>query len=94
MKIQVTQDHINAGKKEDCQKCPIALAIAEAIPNIHVSVFGKLSSVCNAPAEFRQAYIRLDGIGYRLPQEASDFIDDFDYSREVRPFEFKLGYSR
>jgi len=94
MKISVTQDHISAGKKEDCQKCPIALAITEALPGIHVSVFGDLKSTCNAPVEFRNAYVRLDGIAHYLPRDAASFIDDFDYSRKVHPFEFELEYSR
>lgn len=93
MKISVTQEHISAGKKEDCQKCPIALAIIEVLPDTHVSVFADLKSVCNAPAQFRDAYVRINGEARYLPREASDFIDSFDCGRPVVPFEFDLEYS-
>jgi hypothetical protein len=81
LKVQVTQEHINAGEKHDCQLCPLALALGE--------VFGTNISVTGY--EFR--FVRLgDGPPkyFLLPKPCSRFMSLFDLGESVSPFEFDL----
>ena len=95
MKIQVKQDHIDRGKREHCQKCPIALAISEAFPGTQVSVFARIRNTIIDDGDFvYRAYVRIDAIGRILPDSVSQFIDDFDFLRPVQPFEFDLNYNK
>lgn len=80
MKIAVTQAHIDAGEKQQCYRCPIALAIKDAVPLLAVEV------------AIHEA--RIGGVYCFLPHEARQFIRAFDEygCLFVRPFEFDLGY--
>lgn len=80
MKIHVKRKHIKAGKKGDPYYCPIALAIKELKPNYqHIHVGG-----CDISYIHKDTEYWLD-----LPEEASDFIDNFDEGDKVKPFTFK-----
>ena len=81
--IDVTQDDIDQGKRENCTLCPIALAAQRVFPgkSIHVSVFNLW--VDNSPAAE-------DGRGYPLPEVACKFLQDFDHGRPVQPFKFGI----
>lgn len=81
MKITVTQDHINNGKKVNPASCPIALAVKE--------LGYSFVSVGNTKCHFGQV---IDA-GYRtflLPEEAVEFVHAFDYNWPVNPFEFEM----
>ncbi len=82
MKIQVTKKHIEKGKAKDCERCPIALAILEQVPNC-VSVDVTELDICgclNCGTAF----------DITIPRKASDFVVAFDNYRNVKPFEFEL----
>lgn len=75
MKIQVTQKHINEGKRGECFNCPIALALLEATgQQWDVSFHMACSWHYNL----------------NLPEIAQEFIGRFDYEKTVKPFEFEL----
>ena len=80
MRISVTHDHIREGAKGVPKCCPIALAMQAGgfcDPSVGtVSVkFSSGGGKCVA----------------QLPAEAMRFIDRFDASRSVEPFEFDLN---
>jgi hypothetical protein len=77
MLIKVTEDHIRRGRRQSICKCPIALAIMEAVPTRLLIVGPNVVSI---------------DIGeFLLPKEAQDFIGDFDFEKKkVSPFEFEL----
>jgi len=81
--IQVTQDHIDKGEKDDICKCPVALALRERYPN--ATVDGQ---------EYRLAhYNGLDFYKhgtryYSHSQDVIDWIADFDNDNGVEPFVF------
>jgi hypothetical protein len=78
MRIEVTQEDINEGCQSSCMSCPIALAIARAY---------------GCAAEVGNVSVRVEGFGgFRLPQEAINFIDQFDNHgpAAVAPFSFEL----
>jgi hypothetical protein len=78
--VTVTAEHIAAGKREDCENCPIALAVAE--------VFAGSPYV----DEFTVMITAPDGseTEFDLPDEALRFIEAFDDggAGDVAPFTF------
>ena len=98
MQINVTQDHIDSGKKDSCYDCPIALALTEQIllPNgrkwcvecnhakIHVELLAKKP-------------VNYDFYNYGrtpLSWNVELFIRDFDSSIPVEPFSFEFAYKQ
>lgn len=77
MNIEVTQADIDEGDACNCRECPVALAIARAV-GVEVRV------------EYLRVFIKEKII--HLPEQAVDFIDDFDSERPVKPFSFDLAY--
>jgi hypothetical protein len=89
MIIKVTQEHIDTAHCHSCY-CPIALAVKEA--------FGR-SLHDNFVDVFRGGIIYISGNEMLLPQEADDFIKQYDewavdpQDNEdicLEPFEFEL----
>lgn len=75
MRIDVTQDDIDAGIRIDCTHCPIALAVRRLIPYANVGCY-------TVYADEMPDYV--------LPQPAIDFIRAFDNKRPVKPFSFDM----
>jgi hypothetical protein len=77
MLIRVTEEHIKAGKPDNCRFCPIAIAITEALEHKYIVVVKpKLCYTC--------------GRVFALPEIARNFIRSFDLGKHVEPFEFEL----
>jgi hypothetical protein len=81
--VSVTAEHIAAGKREDCENCPIAIAFAEVFPGVpYVDEF-----TCMITAD--------DGteVEFDLPDEALAFIAAFDDGGAecVAPFTFAVS---
>lgn len=75
MKIEVTQEDIKAGRKTECTRCPIALAIKRKVGytmSVGTRVCGSLDNE------------------FQLPKIAQDFISNFDHGNPVEPFTFEL----
>lgn len=80
MRITVTQQDIEQGKRRDEQSCPVALACKRAglseprVDNYYVSYIS-----------------REDGsFSFLLPQQVKNFIIAFDNQKSVQPFNFDL----
>jgi hypothetical protein len=78
--VSVTAGHIAAGKREDCENCPIALAFAEVFPGSpYIDEFScMITDDDGAEVEFD------------LPDEALEFIAAFDDGLPVAPFSFTV----
>jgi len=89
IKVGVTAEDIKKGKPRDEQNCPVALATNRA--------FGNLLEGC---LSIQQSFASLRVPGEaserttQLPDEAVQFIRDFDGSADVKPFEFYLDPTR
>lgn len=82
--IQVTADDIREGVREDCCKCPVALAIYRA----GIVLVGVRNDEIEVVVG--ETYLNLP-----LPEPARDFIANFDesrpdYRREPEPFNFEI----
>lgn len=75
--VSVTQEDIDKGIREDCNRCAIALAVARLYPNSEVLVSSGIS--ISTPEAF-QTYV--------IPKEAGFFMDKFDDGEKVEPFTF------
>lgn len=73
--IEVTWDHIESGVKEDSNQCAIAKAGCYEVGNY---IGDKLIG-------FKQI-LSFKSQDYRVSNDLSDWIDDFDEGREVTPF--------
>lgn len=80
MKIQVTQEDIDAGNRCNACYCPIALAIAREV-NQTVFIDGK---------DWYVSWKK--NLRGPLSQEAQDFVSLFDCGGAVKPFEFEIDY--
>ena len=98
MKINVTQECIRQGKRNDGGSCPVALAIKEVFPDsdVHVSKMGiyidnrqersvSISSNIDGAVE---AFML--GISLKIPVNVSTFIEKYDAGQWVVPFSFNL----
>jgi hypothetical protein len=76
--VSVTTEHIAAGKREDCERCPIAPAFAEVFPGSpYIDEFScMITDDDGTETEFD------------LPDEALEFIRAFDDGEDVAPFTF------
>ena len=98
MKIQVTEEHIRQGKPKDTASCPIALAIKDnpAFEKTAGSVdeLGVGYNYSLADGERTVvADVRKEGLlksRYKLPDDALQFVKQFDKGEPVEPTEFKL----
>jgi hypothetical protein len=82
MKIKVTQHDIDRGLKGIMCGCPIALAAARTFNKpCGVSIFLYVGFSRENPKKYSEER-------YSLPQEAANFISNFDNGHKVRPFEF------
>lgn len=75
IKVNVTQECIDQGLKNDPWHCPIACALIDAgVQNPSVSA----------------VYIVIPGTVIKPSEEVKTFIDHFDKYEHVEPFEFEL----
>ena len=80
--VTVTQEHIDRGTPKVCARCPIALALLDAVPDT-----GAVSVMADTASFFTD-----DGVWFQfdLPGEAIEFIERFDETGRdsVSPFTF------
>jgi len=87
--ISVTQDDINSGVREDCNKCPVARAISRHFPGEWVSVTGDTVSIYDN-YDTEEDYYSGCVADYYLPESVAQFVSDFDKGKTVMPFEFVI----
>jgi hypothetical protein len=93
--VEVRDDHISRGEKEDCAYCPVALAINELldpnyhseVANRHAVVYSEASAISIFHAEWLAPMYETD----EVPEELFNFVEMFDNEIEVKPFSFKIS---
>lgn len=76
--VEVTQEDINNGERQDSENCPIACALKRLVQNPEVE----------KSIEFDFEEQRFISRGLTL--EISNFIAHFDDGNDVKPFSFEL----
>ena len=83
--VKVEEYHIKCASRGTSESCPIALALTPLLPA------GQRASVGFGWFGIFEGSKLLDT--YELPQNATNFIRDFDNRRPVQPFEFEMEIS-
>ena len=85
--IMVTYDHISRGRPRDPFRCPVALAIVDAVGAYHARVRSNGYVYVKIPALRRYGFE-----AYRLPKAAREFVKGYDDGTLaiVAPFSFTL----
>lgn len=81
--INVTAEHIAKGERQECTRCPIALAIESAIPEADYLAVYSTAAVFNVGDVIAEI---------ALPAAAERFIHSFDLGYSPEPFSFELTY--
>lgn len=79
VKVEVTAEDIQRGKRKLCRECPVARALTRAA--------GKQVEVGNSHYRDEAAQWHRP-----LPEVAKHFIAAFDYGGSVAPFTFDVGF--
>lgn len=82
VRVRVTQEDIDAGVRDDCNRCPLALAVMRAVPQ------AKMAVVTYASVKLVMDATTL--VTAKLPDRATLAIVEFDSSGTMSPFEFDL----
>jgi hypothetical protein len=93
--VHVTAEHIRAGTAADCHRCPIALALVDALPTIGWEVHGYVPVAVGVDMVDVWDNTAVHYVG-RLSHQVCDFIDRFDRDRggPCDPFQFNLRLRR
>jgi hypothetical protein len=84
--VDVTDDDIRQGVPEEPECCPIALAIKRQLhPDDKVGV-----DICEFGPLRDSAFATINGTDCQLPDEAREFIEQFDHDGPVFPFKFEF----
>lgn len=89
--VEVTQEDIDNGKRRNCSRCPIALALMRKFnldpseDSLDAASVG-LTIASIFPVMHRERKPQY----FNMPDEASEFIKDFDSKLPVKPFSFTL----
>lgn len=78
MKITVTQDDIDNGHRNDCERCPVAIAIRRCIDVPYGVDVGGNTRIITPIGNFK------------YPSTVRKFIHNFDNQLTVKPFTFNL----
>ena len=82
VKVKVTKEHIAKGTPRNVDCCPISMAMDEA--GYTCETHGR-DIRCIMDIENLHSYYPV-----ALPDEAIDFVSDYDRNRDVKPFKFKV----
>ena len=81
--VSVTAGHIAKGKRDDCTRCPVVLAVRDAFP--------AASSVLVSGLHVYMQISRRE-LEHELPAGVQEFIHAYDTRQPVAPFTFDLDY--
>lgn len=83
---QVTQDDIDHGEREDCDKCPVARAINRVLPGFLADVTSGWIVLWEYTTDGRgNLWPVRQAFRARTPSNAETFIEDFDDDEPVGP---------
>lgn len=82
MKIEVKQEHIEKGKRQDACHCPVALAIKDTVKVkfVYVHLF---------EINLKKKWAR-KAVEITLSKKVEKFVKKFDDGKKVKPFSFEL----
>jgi len=97
IEITVTQKHVDEGERQNCHRCPVALATLES--HDWCARAGRLGDQVDVWADGCHIKVRIHKpsstfrdhwFSFRTPMLVAHFMDDVDAGRNVRPFAFTI----
>lgn len=85
MTVTITEHDIRHGRPRSCGRCPVALAIRRARPDLYVQV-----RTDTVTLTMHYGTIRREACHVALPDHVCDWIAAFDHYKEVQPTTFEL----
>lgn len=76
LNIDVQQRDIDGGRRQNCARCPIALAVKRRLRARTVYVDFEIIAVTDP----------VDGPSFRISADIESFMNDFDAGKRVKPF--------
>lgn len=83
MIIKVTQKHIDNGVKNNCEACPVALAMKDKGMR-DIRVMPNMFECIEFTSKAGLIHLR------DMPNKVMEFVAKFDTGKKVKPFEFRL----
>jgi len=83
MKVSITSFDIAQGKKSSARFCPVASALSRAFER---DIWVGWAFCYSHPDSLPKMILP-------LPQEAQDFVINFDQGKNVEPFDFEISFS-
>lgn len=92
LEITVTKDDIKNGVKQNCGKCPIALAMQRVLgEDVEVNVKYTMAHIYRKhKTDEDKDYMCSHLYSYILPMDARNFISEFDQGHPVSPINLTL----
>lgn len=94
--VAITQEDIDAGTQVDCEKCPIALALARRVKELGIGTYKSFINVGAFDAfiysEYPKPFTPWVASKYVLSDAGVDFISNFDGSLPVQPMSVSMRY--
>lgn len=87
--LDVSQDCINKGLRENVSQCPIALAVDNAVRAKGLNPYD-----ITVDGDIMVDELAWDGATTEEKQFIYDFISNFDNEKEVQPFQMKIHLRR
>lgn len=84
--INVSQEHIDKGKRINSVLCPVALAIVDTIKDEYVFVSAGYNGVVIFKGNIEECKT------YNIPSYVKDYMLEFDHGHKIKPFSFTLNY--
>jgi len=79
--VRVTADHLARGERLAAGRCPLALAVAEALPGSQPVVSGQWVWTWRGGRRVR----------HDLPEDVAERVRGYDRAGQMEPFEFALA---
>lgn len=89
MLIQVKQEHIDKGEREDCFGCPIFWALSEALGRDFSELGGSMVGISSKVIMITRPF--KDAVELETPGPVRRRIRHYDRTGKMRPFSFELA---
>lgn len=86
MKIHVTQEDIDLGVRQDCNQCPICLALRKHFKDVN-GVWVDGTRIIVSYSEGKKESVEMVAVP---PRSVSRFVGRVDQGKKVKPFNFIL----
>lgn len=92
LRVEVTEEDIKNGKRDNCKKCPVVLALARTlgVKNVDVRWYNADSQSLEEPYYGASFVIAYQSFSLKLPPEVGTKISKYDRSGEMQPFSFEV----